>query len=121
MAFILLRGKEGLTEYKVEQLQHFNFNCERSGRDSFTLRLGLVKQGSTYYFCISQSDKDVKSVSNGCKGYRTQTTWKPFNERMISNLLPDYVDGLGREDRKLYRKLLNQFIETNEQKFLNTY
>ena len=121
MAFIELRGKDGLTEYTVDQLQHFTFNCERSGRDSFTLRLGLARQGLTYSFCISQSDKDIRTVPNGCKGYRDQTTWKPFNERMIRDLVPDDVDGLSREDRKLYRQLLRQFIETNEQKFLNTY
>ncbi|QZI89940.1 hypothetical protein MYOV057v1_p0025 [Vibrio phage 184E37.1] len=121
MAYIELRSKDGLTEYPVEQLQHFTFNCERSDRANFTLRLGLVKQGFTYYFCISKSDKDIKSVVNGCNGYRDQTTWKPFNERMIRDLVPDYIDWLSRSDRKLYRQLLNQFIESNEKKFSNTY
>jgi len=121
MAYIELRSTEGLAEYPVEQLQHFTFNCARSDRDSFTLRLGLVKQGFTYYFCISKSDKDIKSVTNGCKGYRDHTTWKPFNERMIRDLVPDDIDGLSRSDRKLYRQLLKQFIESNEKKFSNTY
>lgn len=121
MAFIELRSTEGLTEYTVEQLQHFTFNCDRSGRKEFTLRLGLVKQGLTYSFCISQSDRDIKNVPDGLNGRRDQTTWKIYNERMIRNLVPDDIDGLSREDRKLYRQLLRQFIETNEQKFLNNY
>lgn len=121
MSFIELRSTDGLTEYQVEQLQHFNFTSERPDRENLTLRLGLSKQGMTYSFCISQSDKDIKNVPNGLNGRRDQTTWKPFNENMIRNLVPDCVDGLGREDRKLYRQLLRQFIETNEQKFLNTY
>lgn len=120
MSFVELRSTDGLTEYQVEQLQHFTFNCDRKDRKSFTLQLGLVKQGLTYSFCISKSDKNIKSVQNGVTGYRDQTTWKTFNERMIRNLVPDDVDGLSREDRKLYRTLLQQFIDTNETNFANS-
>ncbi|CAH9013813.1 conserved hypothetical protein [Vibrio phage 501E54-1] len=121
MPFIELRSTDGLEEYAVNQLQHFTFNCTRSDRKPFTLRLGIAQQGRTYSFCISKSDKDVKSVPNGARGYREQTTWKVFNDNMIRNLVPDDVDGLSKEDRKLYRRLLNQFIETNENKWANTY
>ncbi|AUR89149.1 hypothetical protein NVP1121O_121 [Vibrio phage 1.121.O._10N.286.46.C4] len=113
MANIELRDKEGVKLFPVTVLQNFTFPCNKADKKPFTLRLGVsVVSGYTYH-CISTCEKDEKTVPNGVTTYRETTTWKPYSDSMIRNLVPDDIDGMDRQDSKLYRQLLRQFKETN--------